>query len=264
MEMRHLRYFVALADCLSFTRAAERVHVTQSTLSHQIKQLEDELGQPLFERIGKKVVTTEAGELLRGFASRALKEVDQGVALLKAGPWRLPNLVLVSRWELVAPDVPGAQPSAAVAASKPKPVVDKNPLQLATDQALPAAGSSGAASPPDPPVLSLQTLMAMPSEPGLYRLNPSVERGDGRPLPRGWQLAPMEMRVWGDRGAVVLPAPPAETAAAGQGLTVSVAVEDAGAAAWTYGDLGPQVGEDATSTQTQLEVTWVDADGGAR
>src|ERR1700749_929863 len=77
MEMRHLRYFVALADCLSFARAAERVHVTQSTLSHQIKQLEDEIGQPLFERIGKRVVTTEAGELLLGFATRALKEVDQ-------------------------------------------------------------------------------------------------------------------------------------------------------------------------------------------
>ena len=39
MELRHLRYFVALADTLSFTRAAERVHVTQSTLSHQIRQL---------------------------------------------------------------------------------------------------------------------------------------------------------------------------------------------------------------------------------
>ena len=49
MELRHLRYFVSLAECLSFTRAAERVHVTQSTLSHQIKQLEDELGHPLFE-----------------------------------------------------------------------------------------------------------------------------------------------------------------------------------------------------------------------
>ena len=57
MELRHLRYFVALAECLSFTRAAERVHVTQSTLSHQIAQLEEELGQPLFDRIGKKVVT---------------------------------------------------------------------------------------------------------------------------------------------------------------------------------------------------------------
>ena len=70
MELRHLRYFVALAECLSFTRAAERVHVTQSTLSHQIRQLEDEIGQPLFDRIGKKVVTTEAGELFLAFAVR--------------------------------------------------------------------------------------------------------------------------------------------------------------------------------------------------
>ena len=85
MELRHLRYFVALADCLSFTRAAERVHVTQSTLSHQIRQLEEEVGQPLFERIGKRVVTTEAGALLLGFAVRALREVDGGIAMLQPG-----------------------------------------------------------------------------------------------------------------------------------------------------------------------------------
>jgi LysR family transcriptional regulator, cyn operon transcriptional activator len=85
MELRHLRYFVALADCRSFTRAAERTHVTQSTLSHQIRQLEDEIGQPLFDRIGRKVVTTEAGELFLPFASRALKEVDLGLAMLKPG-----------------------------------------------------------------------------------------------------------------------------------------------------------------------------------
>ncbi len=85
MELRHLRYFVALAESLSFTRAAERVHVTQSTLSHQIRQLEDEVGQPLFDRVGKKVVTTEAGELFLGFATRALKEVDLGLAMLKPG-----------------------------------------------------------------------------------------------------------------------------------------------------------------------------------
>lgn len=83
MELRHLRYFVSLAEYLNFTRAAERVHVTQSTLSHQIRQLEEEVGQPLFERIGKKVVTTEAGELFLGFAERALKEVDHGIAMLK-------------------------------------------------------------------------------------------------------------------------------------------------------------------------------------
>jgi LysR family cyn operon transcriptional activator len=85
MELRHLRYFTALAESLSFTKAADRVHVTQSTLSHQIRQLEEEVGQPLFDRIGKKVVTTEAGELFLGFATRALKEVDYGIAMLKPG-----------------------------------------------------------------------------------------------------------------------------------------------------------------------------------
>ena len=95
MELRHLRYFTALAETLSFTRAAERVHVTQSTLSHQIRQLEDEVGQPLFDRIGKKVVTTEAGELFLGFAGRALKEVDLGLAMLKPGAGRLTGQVRI-------------------------------------------------------------------------------------------------------------------------------------------------------------------------
>ena len=86
MELRHLRYFVALAECLSFTRAAERVHVTQSTLSHQIKQLEDELGHPLFDRLGKRVVLTEAGETFLVYASKALREVDHGLShLMHAG-----------------------------------------------------------------------------------------------------------------------------------------------------------------------------------
>jgi LysR family cyn operon transcriptional activator len=83
MELRHLRYFVALSECLSFTRAAERVHVTQSTLSHQIRQLEEELGHPLFDRIGKRVRLTEAGETFLGSASKALREVDQGLSDLK-------------------------------------------------------------------------------------------------------------------------------------------------------------------------------------
>ena len=84
MELRHLRYFVALAECLNFTRAAERVHVTQSTLSHQIRQLEEEIGRPLFDRVGKRVVMTEAGEMFLGNATRALKEIDQGLGELKA------------------------------------------------------------------------------------------------------------------------------------------------------------------------------------
>lgn len=83
MELRHLRYFVALCECMNFTKAAEKVHVTQSTLSHQIRQLEDEIGQPLFERIGKRIVLTRAGDVFLGYAWKALREVDQGLSELK-------------------------------------------------------------------------------------------------------------------------------------------------------------------------------------
>jgi LysR family cyn operon transcriptional activator len=83
MELRHLRYFEALAGCLNFTRAAERVHVTQSTLSHQIKQLEEEIGRPLFDRVGKRVVMTEQGEIFLTFVQKALKEIDAGLGVLK-------------------------------------------------------------------------------------------------------------------------------------------------------------------------------------
>lgn len=86
MELRHLRYFSALAGSLNFTRAAERLHVTQSTLSHQIKQLEEELGTLLFDRIGKRVALTEAGEAFLHHATRALQEIDRGLGALREDP----------------------------------------------------------------------------------------------------------------------------------------------------------------------------------
>jgi LysR family cyn operon transcriptional activator len=79
MELRHLRYFAALAEQLNFTRAAKLVHVTQSTLSHQIKQLETEVGHPLFDRIGKRIVITDAGEQFLTRVTRALREIDEGL-----------------------------------------------------------------------------------------------------------------------------------------------------------------------------------------
>ncbi|SAI21397.1 LysR family transcriptional regulator [Bordetella ansorpii] len=96
MELRHLRYFVALANSLNFTRAAQRVHVTQSTLSHQIRQLEDEIGKPLFDRIGKRVSLTEAGDAFLGYASRALQEVDQGLGELKSAESPMSGAVRVA------------------------------------------------------------------------------------------------------------------------------------------------------------------------
>ena len=89
MELRHLRYFVAVHECRSFRRAAERVHVTQSTLSHQIAQLESELGERLFDRVGKRLLVTEAGDLFIVFAKRALQEVDAGVQALSENASRV-------------------------------------------------------------------------------------------------------------------------------------------------------------------------------
>jgi LysR family cyn operon transcriptional activator len=86
MELRHIRYFLAIAETLNFTRAAEKVHVTQSTLSHQIRQLEEELGQPLFARIGKRVTLTEAGQSFHEHVVPILRQVDQAVGALKEAP----------------------------------------------------------------------------------------------------------------------------------------------------------------------------------
>jgi len=76
MELRHLRYFLAVADTRSFTRAAERLHVTQPTLSHQIKQLESMVGTVLFDRSTKEVELTDAGRLFKPYCERVLKEID--------------------------------------------------------------------------------------------------------------------------------------------------------------------------------------------
>jgi LysR family cyn operon transcriptional activator len=86
MELRQLRYFLALAEELNFTRAAQKMHITQSTLSHQIKQMEDELGQRLFDRIDKRVIITDAGAALLPNATRALREVDESLRMFRTAP----------------------------------------------------------------------------------------------------------------------------------------------------------------------------------
>lgn len=77
-----LRTFVHVVDCGGFTRAGERVHRTQSTISQQIKRLEDVVGRPLLVRQGRRVLLTEAGETLIGFARRMLALQDEAQSLL--------------------------------------------------------------------------------------------------------------------------------------------------------------------------------------
>lgn len=77
LDLDLLRSFVSVVDAGGFTRAGERVHRTQSTVSQQIKRLEDAIGRPLLHRIGKKVSPTEDGERLLSYARRILSLAEE-------------------------------------------------------------------------------------------------------------------------------------------------------------------------------------------
>jgi DNA-binding transcriptional LysR family regulator len=77
LDLELLRSFVSVVDAGGFTRAGERVHRTQSTVSQQIKRLEDDVGQPLLNRNGKDVTPTEAGERLLSYARRLLALAEE-------------------------------------------------------------------------------------------------------------------------------------------------------------------------------------------
>jgi LysR family cyn operon transcriptional activator len=106
MELRQLEYFMTTCEELHFTRAAEKLGITQPTLSHQIKSLENELGVRLFDRIGKKTMITEAGMILYqqshiaiGSLTSAreqiqeLQKVERGTLSIGALPGELNELV---------------------------------------------------------------------------------------------------------------------------------------------------------------------------
>ena len=77
LDLELLRSFVSVVDAGGFTRAGERVHRTQSTVSQQIKRLEEDIGQPLLIRTAKDVTPTEAGETLLSYARRLLSLAEE-------------------------------------------------------------------------------------------------------------------------------------------------------------------------------------------
>jgi DNA-binding transcriptional LysR family regulator len=87
MELRHLRWVVALADELHFARAAERLGMSRQSLSNRIRAIESELGHPLFARTTRRVGLTPAGEAFVGPARRALEAAEEArrQAALAAG-----------------------------------------------------------------------------------------------------------------------------------------------------------------------------------
>ncbi len=104
LELRHLRYFVALADAGSFTHAAERLFIAQPTLSQQIRRLEESIGTPLLNRRREGLRLTAAGSVLLEESRNVLSLVDHGLSRTRqaAGLGR-PRLRMV-----IPPDLPEA------------------------------------------------------------------------------------------------------------------------------------------------------------
>jgi DNA-binding transcriptional LysR family regulator len=108
MELRHLRYFVAVGEEQHFGRAADRLHVAQPSLSRQIQDLEREMGFLLFDRLPRGVRLNAAGNLFLGDARRILQDVDEAkqraeqIALGKTGTLRIGIAMALSWHGMVA------------------------------------------------------------------------------------------------------------------------------------------------------------------
>lgn len=104
IELRQLEYFLAVSKELHFTKAAEKLNISQPSLSQQIRALEHEVGMPLFDRIGKKISLTEAGRVLLSHSKTIFHEVEQARSRHSRfkwiTSWFLNNRIFVNRSKL--------------------------------------------------------------------------------------------------------------------------------------------------------------------
>ncbi len=102
MEIRQIRYFVAVIDCGSLSQAARQVHVAQSALSKQMSALEDELGVQLFYRSSNGVVASEAGKVFYEYAQGMLKHLADARAAVTSSPGAVSGSIVVALPQSVA------------------------------------------------------------------------------------------------------------------------------------------------------------------
>lgn len=133
MEMHQLRYFVAVAQAESFSRAAETCHVSQPSLSQQIQKLERNLGQPLFQRLGRRILLTEAGRLLLDRAQMILATAADAERQLRDSDHRSAGQLSIGCIPTVAPYL---LPSALATFLRRNPGVEVNVQEDVTRQLL--------------------------------------------------------------------------------------------------------------------------------
>lgn len=161
MELRHLRYFVAVAEAGSITAAAQRVRVAQPSLSRQLRQLEDDVGEALFDRRGRRVRLTPAGEVFLPLARDLVGRAERAASVMKglAAPDRI-------TLRLVAPETTVADVVAPFIAELPAeaPMVDVREALPARvyGEVLGGAADLGVSSVPPPRELASRLLVHFP------------------------------------------------------------------------------------------------------
>ena len=161
MELRHLRYFVAVAEAGSITRAAHVVRVAQPSLSRQLRQLEGEVGEPLFDRSGRRARLTPAGEVFLPLARDLVGRADRATAVMQG--LAAPDQVTV---RMVAPETTVADVIAPFLARLPSdaPMFDVREAlpALVHQEVLGGAADLGVSSVPPPRALTSRLLVHFP------------------------------------------------------------------------------------------------------